>query len=54
MKKYDIFVQDIFYKRITTKYITDIIRSVAIDVSNDLIPNFDHSKPASIKIVPVT
>lgn len=54
MKEYDIYVQDIFYKRMSAIYVSDILSSVSIDIQNNLISYFDNSKPASIKIIPVT
>lgn len=54
MKEYDVYVQDILYKRISAEYVSDILRSVTLDIHNNLISYFDNSKPASIKIIPVT
>jgi len=54
MKQYDIYIQDQFYKTISAQYVSDILRIVTLDISNNLVTNFDHSKPASIKIVPVS
>lgn len=53
MRKYQVFVQDIFYKEITSDFVSDILKQVSQDIVNGLVPNFDNTKNASIKIIPV-
>jgi hypothetical protein len=52
--EYDVYIQDNFYKRISANFVSDILRIVTLDIHNNLVPNFDNSRPASIKIIPVT
>lgn len=51
--EYNVYIQDIFYKKITADFVSDILRSVTLDIHNNLVVNFDSSKPANIKIIPV-
>jgi hypothetical protein len=51
--EYNIYIQDIFYKKMTAVFVSDILRSVTLDIHNNLVPNFDSSKPSNIKIIPV-
>jgi hypothetical protein len=52
--EYDVYIQDNFYKTISATFVSNILRIVTFDIHNNLVPNFDDSKPASIKIIPVT
>jgi hypothetical protein len=51
--EYSVYVQDNFYKNISAIFVSDILRTITLDIHNNAVPNFDSSKPASIKIVPV-
>lgn len=51
--EYSVYVQDNFYKKISANFVSDILRTVSLDISRNLVSNFDNSKPASIRIVPV-
>jgi hypothetical protein len=51
--EYSVYVQDNFYKKISANFVSDILRTITLDIHNNLVPNFDNSKPASVKIVPV-
>lgn len=51
--EYSVYVQDNFYKKISANFVSDILRVVSLDISRNLVSNFDSSKPASIRIVPV-
>ena len=52
--EYDVYIQDNYYKRISENFVSDILRIVTADIHNNIVPNFESSKPASIKIIPVT
>ena len=54
MQNYEVFVQDQFYKSIPAQYVSDILRQVTLDIENHLVPNFDDSKPSTIKIIPIS
>lgn len=54
MKEYAVYIQEIFYKNIIAKYTSDVIVKINIDIVNNLVPNFDHSKTANIKIIPLS
>lgn len=51
--EYDVYIQDQFYKRMSAKFVSDILRIVTLEIHDNLVPNFDNTKPASIKIIPV-
>jgi hypothetical protein len=51
--EYSVYVQDNFYKKMSANFVSDILRTVSLDISRNLVSNFDNSKPASIRIVPV-
>ena len=54
MKEYQIFIQDSLYKTIYSESIYDILRKISTDINNNLVPNFDNTKPADIKIIPIS
>lgn len=50
MKKYDVFVQGKFYKTFEMEFINDILTQVNQDISNNLIVDFDNTKPSEVVI----
>jgi hypothetical protein len=52
MKKYDVFVQDKFYKTVEMEFINDILSQINEDISNNLVSDYDHNSPPNIKIQP--
>ena len=52
MKKYDVFVQDRFYKTFEMEFINDILTQVNQDISNNLVSGYDTNIPANIKVQP--
>jgi len=52
--EYEVYIQDHYYRTISANFVSDILRIVTADIHNNIVPNFDNSKPASIKIIPVT
>jgi len=52
MKKYDVFVQDKFYKTFEMEFINDILTQVNQDISNNLVSDYDPNVPPNIKIQP--
>ena len=49
---FDVYVQDNYYKAIEASSVTDVLRIVGTDISNNLIPNFDPAKNHNIRIIP--
>ena len=49
---FDVYVQDTFYKVIEASNVTDVLRIVGTDISNNVVPNFDKTKNHDIRIVP--
>ena len=52
MKKYDVFVQDKFYKTFEMEFVNDILTQVNLDISNHLVSGYDPNSPANIKVQP--
>jgi hypothetical protein len=52
MKKYDVFVQDKFYKTFEMEFINDILTQVNVDISNNLVSGYDPNLPDNIKVQP--
>jgi hypothetical protein len=52
MKKYDVFVQDKFYKSFEMEFINDILTQVNKDISNNLVSGYDPNIPDNIKVQP--
>jgi hypothetical protein len=52
MKKYNVFVQDKFYKSFEMEFINDILTQVNVDISNHLVSDYDPNVPPNIKIQP--
>jgi len=49
---FDVYVQDTYYKAIEASNVTDVLRIVGIDISNNLVLHFDPAKNHDIRIVP--
>lgn len=49
---FDVYVQDSFYKAIEGSNVADVLKQVGLDIVNNLIPNFDHTKNHDVRIVP--
>jgi hypothetical protein len=54
MKEYKIFIQDSLYKTVYSESIYSILKDISVDIKNNLVPNFDNTKPADIKIIPIS
>jgi hypothetical protein len=54
MKHYQIFIQDTPYKIIESAFVSDVLKELSFDIQHGMVPNFDNTKPASIKIIPVS
>jgi hypothetical protein len=54
MKRYQIFIQDNLYKTVESEYVSDILKDLSVEIQNGQVTNLDNTKPASIKIVPVS
>jgi hypothetical protein len=52
MKKYDVFVQDKYYKTFEMEFVNDILSQVNLDISNNLVSGYDPNVPANIKVQP--
>ena len=52
MKKYDVYIQDKFYKTFEMEFVNDILTTVNKDIMNNLVDNYDTAKDANIKIQP--
>lgn len=52
MKEYKIFLQNKYYKNISVDSITKIFVQVSQDIKNNVVPDFDYSQPALVKIIP--
>ena len=52
MKKYDVYIQDKFYKTFEMEFVNDILTQVNQDISNNLVSDYDPSLPANIKVQP--
>lgn len=52
MKEYSVYIQDVFYKNMSGEYTSDILRQINLDIEQGLVPNYDNTKPANIKILP--
>lgn len=51
--EYSVYIQDNFYKKMSANFVSDILRMVSVDISRNLVPDFDNSKPVSIRIIPI-
>jgi hypothetical protein len=51
--KYNIFIQDQFYKLIETPNLIQAIKDVKSDIENGLVSFYDNSKDDNIRIDPV-
>lgn len=51
--QYNVYIQNNFYKEISADFVSDIVKVVSLDISLNIVPNFDKSKPASIRIIPI-
>ena len=54
MKEYQIFIQDRLYKTVYSESVYSILKEISTDIKNDLVPNFDNTKSADIKIIPIS
>jgi hypothetical protein len=52
MKKYDVYIQDKFYKTFEMEYVNDILTQVNVDISNNLVSDYNPNLPPNIKIQP--
>jgi len=52
MRKYDVYVQDKFYKTFELDYVNEILTLVNEDISNNLVADYDNSLPPNITIKP--
>jgi hypothetical protein len=52
MKTYQVYVQEKLYKNITGDNIQKVLSQVSQDIKQNLVPDFDSSKPQNIKLVP--
>lgn len=53
MKEYGVFLQNNYYKNMVKDSITEVFKQIYFDITNNLVPNFDHSIPAMVKIIPI-
>jgi hypothetical protein len=53
MTKYNVYVQDKFYKVFEMEFVNDILTQVNEDISNNLVSGYDPNQPSNIKIQPV-
>jgi hypothetical protein len=51
--KYNVYVQDIFYKIIEADTTGAVLSQVSLDIKNDQIPNIDKNIPQNIRVEPV-
>ncbi len=54
MKHYQIFIQDKLYKTVESEYVSDILKDLSVEIQNGEVQYLDTTKPASIKIIPVS
>lgn len=52
MKSYEVYVQEKFYKTMVASSMQELLMQVNQDISQNLVPDFDATRPQSIKILP--
>lgn len=51
--KYNVYVQDKFYKVIEAENTGSVLSQVSLDIKNGLLPNLDINIPHNIRVEPV-
>ena len=51
--KYNVYVQDTFYKVIEANSTGSVLSQVSLDIKNDKIPNIDKNIPQNIRVEPI-
>jgi hypothetical protein len=52
MKSYEVNIQEKFYKTITAANIQEVLSQISEDIKQNLVPEFDSTKPQNIRVVP--
>ena len=52
MKSYEVYIQEKFYKTMVAPSMQKLLMQVNQDINQNLVPDFDATKPQKIKILP--